>query len=314
MPPLSQHTHQPPSREWGTELGLASLAVIWGINFPLIKVALAEIPPLAFNALRFPLAALVLLALVAATGGMRRPEPGDALRLVGLGILGNVVYQLLFIFGLAATTAGNASLLLATTPAWTALLSTAVGHERLARRVWVGVFGAVGGMVLVVAGGDGFRFSGATVTGDLLMVAASMTWATYTVGARPLIQRYGAMPVTAWTLWAGTPALVLLGIPSLARTDLGSVSGASWGALVYAGVLAISVAYALWNRGVRRLGNARTAIYSNTVPVVALAAAWIGLGEVPTLLQLTGAGVILAGLTLARTGRGRPGGSPRRPA
>jgi len=285
--------------------------VIWGINFPLIKVALAEIPPLAFNALRFPLAALVLLALVAATGGMRRPEPGDALRLVGLGVLGNVVYQLLFIFGLAATTAGNASLLLATTPAWTALLSTAVGHERLARRVWLGVFGAVGGMVLVVAGGDGFRFSGATLTGDLLMVAASMTWATYTVGARPLIQRYGAMPVTAWTLWAGTPALVLLGIPALTRTDLGSVSGASWGALVYAGVLAISVAYALWNRGVRRLGNARTAIYSNTVPVVALAAAWIGLGEVPTLLQLTGAGVILAGLTLARTGRGRPGVTSR---
>lgn len=285
--------------------------MIWGINFPLIKVALAEIPPLAFNALRFPLAALVLLALVAATGGMRRPEPGDAIRLVGLGVLGNVVYQLLFIFGLAATTAGNASLLLATTPAWTALLSTAVGHERLARRVWLGVFGAVGGMVLVVAGGDGFRFSGATLTGDLLMVAASVTWATYTVGARPLIHRYGAMPVTAWTLWAGTPALVLLGIPALTRTDLGSVSGASWGALVYAGVLAISVAYALWNRGVRRLGNARTAIYSNTVPVVALAAAWIGLGEVPTPLQLTGAGVILAGLTLARTGRGRPGATSR---
>jgi len=56
---------------------------------------------------------------------------------------------------------------------------------------------------------------------------------------------------------------------------------------------------------VRRLGNARTAIYSNTVPVVALAAAWIGLGETPSPLQLVGAAVILGGLTLARTGRGR---------
>ncbi|HSG46235.1 MAG TPA: DMT family transporter, partial [Longimicrobiales bacterium] len=294
-----------PASEWATELGLGVLAVIWGVNFPLIKVALEDFPPLAFNALRFPLAAAVLLLLMKATGGVRWPEPRDRMKVIGLGILGNVVYQLLFIVGLSRTGAGNASLLLATTPAWTALLSTAVGHERLAGRVWLGIAGAVAGMVLVVAGGQGFHFGGGTLMGDVLMIVASMTWALYTVGGRPLIQRYGAMAVTGWTLWAGMPALVLLGVPALVRTDFSQVSAGSWGALVYAGVLAISVAYALWNRGVRRLGNARTAIYSNTVPVVALAAAWIGLGEVPTPLQLAGAAVILGGLTLARTGRGR---------
>ena len=273
------------------------------MNFPLIKVALEDFHPLAFNALRFPLAAAVLLLLVTMTGGIRRPDARDWRMLVALGLLGNVGYQLLFILGLSRTTAGNASLLLATTPAWTALLSTAVGQERLSRRVWLGVGGAVGGMVLVVAGGEGFRFSGGTLGGDALMVAAAMTWATYTVGARPLIQRYGAMPVTAWTLWAGTPLLVLMGLPALAGGDLGSVRPVSWAAMVYAGILAISVAYVLWNRGVRKLGNARTAIYSNTVPLVALAAAWATLGEVPTALQLAGAVVILGGLTLSRTGR-----------
>lgn len=275
------------------------------MNFPLIKVALEDFDPLAFNALRFPLAAAVLLLLVRVTGGLHWPDRRDRLRVAALGILGNVVYQLLFIVGLSRTGAGNASLLLATTPAWTALLSTAVGHERLAGRVWLGIGGAVGGMVLVVAGGHGFRFGSDSIVGDLLMVGASMTWAVYTVGARPVIQRYGAMPVTAWTLWAGMPGLVLIGLPAVLRTDFAGVRPGSWGALVYAGVLAISVAYALWNRGVRRLGNARTSIYSNTVPLVALAAAWIGLGEAPTALQLAGAAVILVGLTLARTGRGR---------
>lgn len=282
--------------------------MIWGVNFPLIKVALEDFHPLAFNALRFPLAAAVLLLLMKATGGVRWPEPRDRMKVIGLGILGNVVYQLLFIVGLSRTGAGNASLLLSTTPAWTALLSTAAGHERLAGRVWLGIAGAVGGMVLVVSGGQGFRFGGGSLVGDGLMIVASMTWALYTVGGRPLIQRYGAMAVTGWTLWAGMPGLVLLGIPALLRTDFSQVSAGSWGALAYAGILAISVAYALWNRGVRRLGNARTAIYSNTVPVVALAAAWIGLGEVPTPLQLGGAAVILGGLTLARTGRGRLAG------
>ncbi|MBT8337561.1 MAG: DMT family transporter, partial [Gemmatimonadetes bacterium] len=74
-----------------------------------------------------------------------------------------------------------------------------------------------------------------------------------------------------------------------------------WGTVLYAGVLSISVAYVLWNRGVRRLGNARTAVYSNLVPVVALLAAWVGLGERPTGLQVLGAAVILAGLRWTRS-------------
>lgn len=234
---------------------------------------------------------------------MRRPRRSDVLRLVALGIWGNVVYQFLFIFGVSETSAGNASLLLSTTPVWAALLSTAAGHERPGPRVWQGVSLAVLGMVLVVAGGEGFGFGTATLRGDLLMVAAAMTWASYSVGSQPLIHRYGAVSVTAWTLWAGTPLLVILGLPDLASTSLPGVSTPALLTVGYAGVLAVAVAYLLWNRAVRVLGNARTAIYSNTVPVVALAGAWLFLGEVPTPLQLVGAAVILSGLTRARSGR-----------
>jgi len=81
--------------------------------------------------------------------GVRRPRRSDVLRLVALGIWGNVVYQFLFIFGVSETSAGNASLLLSTTPVWAALLSTAAGHERPGPRVWQGVSLAVLGMVLV---------------------------------------------------------------------------------------------------------------------------------------------------------------------
>ena len=66
------------------------------------------------------------------------------------------------------------------------------------------------------------------------------------------------------------------------------------------GALSIGVAYLIWYYGVGIIGNTRTATYSNLVPVVALAAAWLHLGEVPSAGQIAGAGVILAGISLAQ--------------
>lgn len=299
------------------DAGLALMAVIWGVNFPVVKMALGSIPPLAFNALRFPLAALVLVALVRIGGGPSddrpRPTRREWIRLVVLGIWGNVFYQYLFIYGVDGTSAGNASLLLSTTPVWAAILATAARHDSLPATVWQGVFLALMGMVLVVAGGAGFSFGLETLRGDLLMVAAAVTWASFTVGCTPLIQRFGAMRVTAWTLWVGTPFLVMLGFPGVRSMDFSQVGAASWVALVYAGVAAIGLAYALWNRGVRRVGAARTAIYGNAVPVVALLATWVTLGDPPTALQIGGAVVILGGLSLARR-RGRATARPNRQA
>ena len=292
-------TGSPPGSR-SADLALLALAVIWGTNFSVIKVALEEIPPLAFNALRFPLASLALLALLRLRGPLRMPERRDIPRVVVLGVVGNVLYQLLFIYGLDATTAGNASLLLATTPVWTILLSVAFGHERPPGRVWWGILATLGGMVLVVAGGEGVRLGGSSLLGDVLMAAAAVGWSVYTVGAREPIHRYGALAVTAWTLWVGTAGVVLLGLPSLGSLDLGGVSGGAWAGVAYSGVLSISVAYLIWYSGVRRLGNARTAAYSNLVPVVALLVAWIWLAEVPSGLQILGAAVVLAGVTLTR--------------
>lgn len=288
-------------RDLSTDLGLLSLAAIWGVNFSVVKVALVELEPLAFNALRFPLAGLVLWFLLRGRPGPSAPRASDVRRVIVLGLLGNVAYQLCFIFSLDWTLAGNASLLLATTPVWTMMLSHAVGHERLDGRVAAGIVGTLAGIVLVILGrGDELSLGSQTIRGDLLMVLASILWSIYTVGGQTTVGRYGALRMTAWTLWVGTPVIVLMGVPDLVRTDWSGVSVAGWGGVFYAGVLSIGVAYLLWYRGVQRLGNNRTAVYSNLVPVAALITAWLWLGEVPGPLQLAGAAIILGGVSLAR--------------
>jgi drug/metabolite transporter (DMT)-like permease len=276
-----------------------------------MKSVLEELDPLALNALRFPLAAGALWIMVRREPGSRLPDRADVGRIVALGLLGNIAYQLCFIYGIDWTFAGNASLLLSTTPVWTMLLSAAAGHERPTGRVVGGVLATLTGMTLVVIGGPSeLSLDSSTVRGDILMVVASVLWSLYTVGGRGPIARYGPLRVTAWTLWVGTPLLVLMGLPSLAATELRSVSVGSWLGIGYAGFLSIGLAYLLWYRGVQKLGNNRTAVYSNLVPVAALTTAWLWLGEKPSAMQIGGAGVILAGLTVARLGQ--PGPNSRR--
>lgn len=282
---------------------LLFMVVIWAVNFSVAKVALEELSPLAFNALRFPLAAALLYLIMRSRGPVPMPARAELPSVLALGLLGNMMYQMCFIFGLDRTRAGNASLLLASTPIMTALLSAALGHERVRPRVWLGVVGTFGGILLVVLGGRGVVEAGrATLVGDLIMFGASIAWAFYTVGSRPFVDRYGALPVTAWTLWIGTTGLVLAGFGDILRISWERVSPLTWVAVVYAGVLSIGVAYIIWYYGVEKLGNTRTSTYSNLTPVIALLVAWMWLGEVPTAAQIAGMVVILSGVSVAQSG------------
>lgn len=298
------HTHRP-DREARLRayLGLLLMVLIWGANFSVAKVALGSVPPLAFNALRFPFAALALLVALRMRGRIPRPAPQDVSRILVLGLLGNVLYQQFFIFGLNSTNAGIASVLLAGSPILTALLSAAVGHERVRPRAWLGVAATFAGILLVVQQSGAIEGArSGTIAGGLLMVAASVSWAAYTVGARPLLARYGATAVTAWTLWIGTALLVAIGLPQVLALPSGTLTMPVWGAILYAGALSIGIAYIIWYNGVRVIGNTRTAAYSNVVPVVALAIAWMWLGEVPSAGELVGSAIIIGGVTLAQTG------------
>jgi drug/metabolite transporter (DMT)-like permease len=282
------------------DAALLLMVLIWGVNFAVAKDALAELPPLVFNELRFPFAALVVYGALRMRGRIPRPDRADLGRVIFLGILGNVFYQQFFIFGLANTRAGIASVLLAGTPIATTLLSSVAGHERIRARIWAGIIASFVGIVLVVANGGAGRPGENSLLGNLLMIGATVSWALYTVGSRPLIERYGSIAVTAWTLWIGTVGICMIGLPATLRFGVGDIGFGTWLAVLYAGALSIGLAYLIWYHGVRALGNTRTAAYSNLTPVVALIVAWLLLDEVPAVGQLVGAAVIIAGVWLVQ--------------
>ena len=297
-----------------TDLALIALSVIWGVNFSVIKIALREFDPLAFNAIRFVLASLTLFVFLRLRGAVPFPARRHWKHVILLGLLANVVYQLLFIYGVDRTLAGNAGLVLATTPVWTLILASVSDTEHHGPHVWGGVMATLAGMVLVVLGSDGGVGMGERhLVGDLMLVLAAITWAAYTVGMQDLTRKYGALAVTSWTLWVGTIVLVALGGTSLWATDFGTISRVGWFGVVYSGVLAIAVAYLIWNHGLEHIGGPRTAAFSNLVPVVALITAAVWLGEDPGPTQIGGAVIIIGGVWIARVPGGETAFYPAEP-
>lgn len=292
-----------PGRGW-TEAALGVMVVVWGVNFSVVKFALVEIDPLAFNALRFVLASVLVGAVLRWRGELALPARADVPRVLLLGLVGNLFYQMCFILGLDRTLAGSAAVMLALTPVMTAFLSMLQGDERPGVRTWGGVALTVLGVALV--SGASFRVAGReAVIGNFILIGASAAWAAYTVGANPIVRRYGSVATTAWTMWTGTVGLVLVGAPAALRQDWGGVSAAAWGGLVFSGAFSIALAYLIWYRGVERIGSTRTAVFANLTPVVALFAAVLLLGEPLGVLPLVGVALTLGGVWVVR---GDPGG------
>ena len=292
---------------------MLTVALIWGLNFSITKGAFARFPPLAFTGVRFALATLLLVPLVRRLEGPQ-PLPREVvLRLIVLGVVGNTVYQLAFISGLARTTASNSALILASMPSIVALLAAALGLEAVRPRVLAGVLLATMGVVLVVAArGEGF--GGGSLTGDLLSLAAVLCWAGYTLGLRHMPDGVSPLRVTAITTAAGAPGLILAGLPEMLAMDWRGVGPAGWAALAYATIFSLVVAYLLWNRSVQTVGASRTVVYMCLTPLIAVAGAAALLGERPRPLQAVGAVLVIAGVLLTRWARGTAGGRLEPPA
>ncbi len=275
------------------------VTLFWGGNFTATKLAFAELEPLAFTALRFLLATAILWLILRRREPATPLPPGARTKLIWLGLIGNTLYQLCFIEGLARTSATKTALILAGMPAIVVLATWLLRIEVTTLRQRLAVAIATVGVVIVIL------TRGATIdtsirAGDLLLLGAVVTWAAYTLLLRHWRLPISSLRITAWTMYTGTPGLVILGWPELMRTDWSAVTWVGWGGLLYAGLLSLVAAYILWNRGVAELGAARTVAYNTLVPLVATAIAMVGLGERPGITHLIGGVLIIGGVLATR--------------
>lgn len=281
------------SRGLARAFGFAT-ALIWGLSFLSIKVAIAVIPPMTLGLLRFVIAAALLPLLALATRESLRVRSRDLPRLASGGLIGVTLYFLCENNGVKLLSASEASLVVGVIPVVTMLAERAFLGKSVGFRSYLGALLSFVGVGLIAA-----KSAAATSSplGFLYMGGAALSWVAYSFVTRPLSARYGQVSITFWQSLFG-----MLGFIPFAIAENPSLAGLSASVVLnvlYLGVFCSALGYWFYVVSLDVLGAGPANSFINLIPVVSVLAAFLLLGERLSGLQWAGAAAAVAGVYLA---------------
>ncbi|HTZ81122.1 MAG TPA: EamA family transporter [Stellaceae bacterium] len=264
------------------------IMLIWGLQFPIAKIGVTELPPLFFMATRFTLVAAVICPFFP----LPRDKLGGVLQLSF--VLGSLHFTSMFV-GLSLMDASTASLLVQSQVPFAALLAAIFFRDHLGWRRLVGLLVAFAGVVLIL----GEPRFGSDPLPPMLILAASFFWAF----ANILIKRLGpidGLALSGWLALFSAPQLILLSL--LIEQGQGAAMRAAdwltWGAVAYGGIAVTVVSYAMWYPLVRRYPVNQTMPFTLLIPLFAVASSAVLLGDELTLQTAIGGGATILGVAV----------------
>ncbi len=284
---------------------LVALVILWGVNWPLMKLGIADIPPFWFASLRLLLGAASLFLMLGLLGRLKLPHRADLPIVLSVGVL-----QMGFCLGAINTAllyvpSGRSAVLAYTTPLWVAPAAAIFLGERLTWRKLAGVALGLGGLMLLFEPASFDWGDGNALLGNGLLLLSAAVWALVIVHIRGHRWRGTAFELIPWQLLAGGLPLALV---AWWHDGWGSIqwTPTSLAILAYNGPVASGFCYWAVVEVTRRLPALSASLALLAVPVVGLAGGALALGETLHAALLVGFALILAGLALVETGRTRP--------
>ncbi|MEO8039431.1 MAG: DMT family transporter [Betaproteobacteria bacterium] len=276
-----------------TWLLLAILTLGWGMNWPMIKMGLTDIPVWTFRAACVAAGATGLLS-IARFNGMRIAVPrGEWPALIALSLCNVTLWNVLVTYGVKLLPSGRSAILAYTMPLWTVLLSAIILKERLTSRRIAGLVLGMGGLLLLLT--KELTALESSPDGALLIVGAALSWAAGTT----LMKKYpSTLPLVSFSGWnmviGGIPLVVgalLLDRPEWRPLGVKSIIG-----LVYNMIVAFIICYTLWFKLVRSAPAGVSAFGTLMIPIVAVFSGMLILGEQPQWSDYAALALILAAL------------------
>lgn len=283
---------------------LVAIVLFWGINWPIMKVAVADIPPLWFAALRLTLGAASLFLLLAVTGRVALPRRADLPVIASVGLVQMAFCLAVINIALLYVPAGRSAVLSYTTPLWVAPAAALVLGERLTWRRLGGVGLGIVGLMLLFEPAS-FDWSNPTaLLGNGLLLASAAGWALAIIHVRAHRWHGTPLAIVPWQLLTGAVPLLVIAAYHHGWSSI-HWTGSTAIILAYNGPITSGFCYWAVVEVTRRLPALSASLAFLAVPCVGLASASLALGEAIPLALLGGFVLILGGLVLVETGRAR---------
>ena len=288
--------HEAPT---GTALAASVACLCFGASVVATRFVVGQTSPVVLACLRYAIASVCMIALFRTQAFPRMPGR-DRLTIAALGVIFFGIFPWSFSASLTHLPSAQVALIVATNPLVTLLLSRLRGVERITPRAMAGQLLAFAGLALALP----LHAGGAPVARDawlgyLEIATTVLCGATYNVWSRPMLMRYGSLPVTTIGMVAGSLALAPLAFADGFTTHLRTITPAGWGAVLFLGTLGGAVGFGLWTWALQRSTPSRVAVFLALNPITAIALGALLLGEPVTIRLLLGLAAVLAGIQLA---------------
>jgi drug/metabolite transporter (DMT)-like permease len=273
---------------------LALLTLFWGVNWPVMKLGVAEMPPLYFRAVCIGGGLVFIWAWARLTGVPLTVPPGAWPSIVKLAIPNVIVWHLLAIIAVKMLPSGRAAILGYTMPVWAVVFGLLVFKEKPLPRHWLGVAAALIGTLLLLSS-ELTKLAGSPL-GTILMLAAAASWG---YGTHLMRRNLASMPTIALTFWMLTLTLVAVTVASAAMemSRWRMPTAIEWFSIVYNMAIAIAFCHVVWSSLARKLPPAASGLSVMMIPVLGVFSGMLILGEQPHWQDYAALALILVALS-----------------
>ncbi len=260
-------------------IALVGITLMWGINWPMMKIALSEVSPMYFRGLTMGLGGLWLLLYFRFQGLRLWPQTLREWRDIALlGIPNMFLWHALSIMGVMSLPSGRASILGFTMPVWTVVIGVLFMGAKLTPRVAAAVVATLAAIGLLIS--HEFTALQGRPMGILWMELGALSWAVGTLWMRRISFTMPVQSLTVWMMLLSSPMILLIAAGT-ETWPTWQLSPLAWGSLVYAVVINYGFAQILWFGMARDLPPATSAMSIMAVPVVGTLSAGLLIGELP---------------------------------
>jgi drug/metabolite transporter (DMT)-like permease len=294
-----------PNPPYRADIAMVITCFLWGLNAVVTKNALGNTPDsfqtFIFNGLRIPAASLLLFLAVKLTGKRVALKREDIPLVAGVSLFGMFLFMMMFILGMSLTSASNSGVINASTPLFILLITFFTRKEKPSSHTILGIIIGFSGMILLT-----FQYGTVSFNpGDLFLLLSCFFWGIYTVYGRKILTVYDPMVSTAWIYFFTSLYQLPFFFRQFPAQCWREISIENWINLAISCIGSLFLANTLYYYSIKNIGPSRVGVYTNLTPGFTLILAWLIGGETISLFQIAGLLVIITGIFISNSHRGR---------